>query len=192
MAVLTDGGSAAVEGSGEAATIAEEIGGEAGTIDRMSAFAEDEGSVDREIETVISDRKALASKFYENSGYIKKAADAHMKGIDFNETVEASKISKGTILEQKQIPGAPRGHYYSEMGTPATKVGINPMATDDKTGELVERVGKKYIAKKDVTVLKSKAAAVKDNWSTDEAFQTEGGATQYFSSDSNTFMELIE
>ena len=47
LAVVTLGGGAAVEGSAAAATIAEDIGGEAGTIERLAVATEDAGDVNK-------------------------------------------------------------------------------------------------------------------------------------------------
>lgn len=74
---------------------------------------------------------------------------------------------------------------------PATKLGINPRAESDLDGSIYDKIEKKYIATRDVNVLKSTAAPLEDDWSIPgEPFQTEGGGTQYFSTELDAFEEF--
>lgn len=130
-------------------------------------------------------RKQLAFEFYKSSGMRESAIEAHIGGIDLTNPVEVVSIKKGTILAQYQVPGAPQGNYYGELGTKPEKLGINPRGeTRDASGKvtgIAEKVPGRYIAAEDIPALRSTAEKVKDTWSIrGKPFETDGGGTQYF------------
>jgi hypothetical protein len=139
---------------------------------------------------VIAEGKKIAADFYQTQGYTDSQIEKHLKGIDFNYPVTIKKLSPGTILEQKQIPGMPQGSYYSQIGTPATKIGINPQG-EGLDGKIYDKIPKKYMTTDYVDVLQSTAAKIKDDWSISSSpYQTEGGGIQYFSPNKSLFKEL--
>jgi len=70
------------------------------------------------------------------------------------------------------------GDYFSQSGTPATNLGIAQG----------ERVATPFVTIEDCTVLKSTASPAIDTWAVPGAsIPTEGGATQYFTIDTNGF-----
>jgi hypothetical protein len=132
----------------------------------------------------IAARKRVASHFYENHGFDPDTIPAHLEGVDLNKPVEIVKLKEGTKLKQLQIPGAPQGNYYTNIDTPADKLGISLEVKHKETGEIIERIEGGYIVKRDTDALSSTTADILDNWSIPgRNFITKGGGNQYFSTD---------
>ncbi len=73
-------------------------------------------------------------------------------------------------------------HYFSEPGTPASKLGIYQG----------ERIQKSFVSTEDIQALKSTAAKIKDTWTVPgKSFQAEGGATQYFIKNPSILKEIV-
>jgi hypothetical protein len=114
-----------------------------------------------------------------------------LAGIDFDKPVEIVTLPKGTRVEQWQAPGGPQGNYYAAPGTPAERLGIAPSALDQASGKIVDKVSTTYVTNREVEVLKSTAAAVKDTWSIPgQVIATEGKGVQMLSSESSAFDAL--
>ncbi len=140
------------------------------------------------VKGIQSGRRATAQSFYEKQGMPAKDIPDHLSGIDFRRPVKVVPLKQGTTVEQMQVPGGRQGNYYTPPGTPATKVGISPKGTDYATGAVVDKVPIRYTTTRDVQVLRSTAAPVRDTWSVKGSpVQTEGGGTQYFSMDKGSF-----
>ncbi len=147
----------------------------------MSAFAEDEGGVDREVETVVSDRKVVASKFYEGAGFTRDQIPDHMEGIDMTRPLEVVEVPEGKILQQWQVEGNWQGNYYSEIGLSPDELGINPKGTSFVDGEISLKKAKHYKLTKSMKMLKSIAKKINDNRSVaGEDYLASGGGVQYF------------
>jgi hypothetical protein len=137
-------------------------------------------------------REKLAREFYEKLGWPKHKIDNHIKGIDFTKPVEIVEIQPGTKLSQWQAPGKRKGEYFTEKGTPPSKVGTSPNARIENN-ELVKKIETEYVFDKPNDALKSTAAPITDRWSenikgpkSSNSFEivkpvdTEGGGVQYF------------
>jgi RHS repeat-associated protein len=131
------------------------------------------GSIAVADQALIAERRAIAERFYRQSGYDEAAIADHLRGIDFTKPVEVVKIPKGTELVQYQIPGAPEGRYFAPSGTPGSQLGFYTSGRDAAT----------YVATDDVQALRSVAASTVDDWSM-RAYGWEveapGGGTQFF------------
>jgi hypothetical protein len=109
----------------------------------------------------------------------------HLAGIDFTKPVEVVNVEEGVLLSQYQVPGRPRGSYYSPAGDKSSpsSLGIHDKATD-RDGHVIDKVAATYTVNKSTRMLKSTAKPIKDTWSIPkEEHMTAGGATQLYSSD---------
>jgi hypothetical protein len=88
----------------------------------------------------------------------------HLQGIDFYAPVEISKIKKGTLLYQWQIPGGSKGNYFSEIFQAPQKLGIANTGIDE-TGQIFSKVVHKYMVTEDTLVLKTTSNSIMDSWS---------------------------
>lgn len=159
--------------------------GEAGRDDKSNAQANELEPGKPHLTPEMLERRQVAYEFYKASGMRESAIEMHIGGIDLTKPVEVTTVKRGTILAQYQVPGAPQGNYYGELGTKPEKLGINPRGeTRDSSGKITgvaDKVPGRYIATADVPALRSTAKAVQDTWSIrGKPFEAEGGGTQYF------------
>jgi len=128
-------------------------------------------------QTIESKRKKVAYNFYRRSGLSHEQALSHMKGVDFSKPVSVRKLREGKNLAQWRNPDRPVGHYFTEPGTPASQLGINPKG----------RAQESFTVVSDTKALGSRAAPVTDTW-TDPAhpFDAAGGGRQYYVPDTST------
>ncbi len=121
-------------------------------------------------------------QYYKELGWSDNKIGRHLKGIDFSKPVTIENMPKNTNLDQWVDPGRGAGNYFSEPGTPASKLGIYQG----------ERIQKSFVSAEDIQALKSTAAKIKDTWTTPgKSFQTEGGATQYFIKNPGILKEIV-
>ena len=118
-----------------------------------------------------TEKVSQASDYYKEAGITEKAAESHMKGIDFTKPVEVITMKKGTEVIQYVNKSGVVGRYFAPLGTSAKKLGINPDG----------RTLKKYILSEDVKVLKSTAADYNG---------AKGSGTQFFTKDNDKFIEV--
>ncbi|UAA37573.1 hypothetical protein KIH87_12725 [Paraneptunicella aestuarii] len=122
---------------------------------------------------LITERKGLATSFYQESGYSIEATADHLKGIDFKAPVDVVTLNPGTDLIQFQIPEAPMGNYFALPGTPGNTLGFYTSG----------RVATNYVTTSDVKALRSTAASTIDHWSMksyDWKIDAPGGGMQFF------------
>jgi hypothetical protein len=119
-------------------------------------------------------RKAEALEFYSKNGFASEDAFDHMRGIDFTHPVEQVIIKQGTQAVQYMFPKQPRvGNYFTEPGTAGHKLGIY---TSGRSPVM-------FHSNKDISALRSTTSPMIDNYSMAKfgwKIETEGGATQYF------------
>lgn len=136
----------------------------------------------------IAANRTTATKFYENQGFKPADIPDHVKGIDLTRPVNVKTLPAGTKVEQFQVPGGRQGNYYAPPGTRPTELGIAPQGVSRTTGAVVDKTSAPYTTARDVQVLRSTAAPIKDTWSVPgTATQTKGGGTQYFTTDKGAF-----
>jgi len=136
----------------------------------------------------IAANRATASKFYEDQGFKPADIPDHVSGIDLTRPVGVHTLKAGTPVSQYQVPGGRQGNYYAPSGTQPTELGIAPQGVSRTTGAVVDKVPTAYTTTRDIPVLRSTAAPVKDTWSIPgTAVQTKGGGTQYFTTDKGGF-----
>ena len=81
---------------------------------------------------VIAQRQAVAAEFYRNA--TGRVDPSHLNGIDFTRPVEVQTLREGTIVYQWQVPGAPKGSYFSPSPTArpsdigVADIGVRPEA----------------------------------------------------------------
>jgi len=166
--------------------IAREAQDIAATINSSTAKEEVEGD-DVTVEQLAA-RKSLATDFYRSSGMPEFKIDGHLEGIDFEEPVNVKTLKKGTVVEQWQLPGVSQGNYYANPGSKPTELGISAEARNRNTGKVEKKVANKYIVVEDIEVLESTAAPYPDKHSMPpKVIKTDGGATQYMSTNANVF-----
>ena len=114
LAVVTLGGGAAVEGSAAAATIAENIGGEAGAIERLAAATEDAGDINKvdNVVNTVKDDTSVVNNTDTGASSAKQGADLR------------SHLKQSEIYGKKQIKYLNNGkiRYYDKID-PANKPG---------------------------------------------------------------------
>lgn len=119
-------------------------------------------------------RQAEAFEFYSNSGYSAEDIFDHLRGIDFSRPVNKVKINMGDEAIQYMFPKQARiGNYFAEPGTAGHTLGIY---TSGRSPVL-------FKANRDILALRSTTAPMIDNYSMARYswhIETEGGATQYF------------
>jgi hypothetical protein len=116
--------------------------------------------------------------------------DKYLPGINFSKPVKLYEIREGDRFIQYQIPGAPQGNFYALEGSTPSELGINDMGYDSKLERNVKKEKRIYIAKIDMDVISSYAAAIVDDWSTPEdETQTEGNKLQLFTTCKHCFKE---
>lgn len=131
-------------------------------------------------------RQGLAYDFYKSQGMPESIIDNHLRGIDLRKPVSLETLPAGTKVIQYQSPGNPQGAYYSEPGTPPSKLGISPEAKTP--AGISPRKGQQYITNRPVKVLKSTAKAIEDDWSIPGTkIKTEGGEFQYYTNEKGAF-----
>ena len=166
--------------------IAREAQDIAATINSPTAKEEVEGE-DITVEQLAA-RKSLATDFYKSSGMPEFKIDGHLEGINFEKPVNVKTLKKGTVVEQWQLPGVSQGNYYADPGSKPTELGISAEARNRNTGKVEKKVANKYIVTKDIEVLESTAAPYPDKHSMPpKVIKTDGGATQYMSTNANVF-----
>lgn len=116
--------------------------------------------------------------FIKQSGRDQNDLFPHSRGWDFSKPTRVRTIKAGTELCQWQVPGT-AGSYYAACGTSTSKLGIAEQGTNS-SGEIIQRIEKRYLVKQDIEVLEGTAASVVDDWSIKgQRIQTAGGASQY-------------
>jgi len=114
---------------------------------------------------------------------IKESPTRYLKGIDFKRPVKLWDLKEGDVVIQYQTPSAPQGNFYGFLGSKPTDLGISEFGIDPNTGLKVKKRLRVYVVTRDMDVLSSYAAPVKDDWSTPEdETQTRGNKLQLFSS----------
>lgn len=130
---------------------------------------------------MIALRKATAKAFYEAAGWPEKRIASHMGGIDFTKPVTVVELPRRLRVTQHLVPGAPVGNYFAPVGTPAPRLGINPAG----------RVATDFMLNEPVRVLRSTAAPITDTWTMPgTAYKAEGGGTQFFTRNPDSFEKV--
>lgn len=147
------------------------------------------GDVNKDIN--IRANKELVDNFMRKSGVDESKIGALRSGIELHERVTIETLNRGKIFYQYQSPGNWQGNWYSlNKNTPPATLGINPEGKVRGTGKRVLKETKAYRLQEKTEALRSTAAPVLDTWSVpDEAFQTEGGAIQWFNTQKNIWVE---
>jgi len=122
-------------------------------------------------ETIEEKREKLAYNFYRRNGMSHDQALSHIKGIDFSQPVSVRRLPVGKNLTQWRNPARPVGNYFTEPGTSASQLDINPKG----------RVEQPFTVANDTKALTSRAALITDTW-TDPGhpFDASGGGRQYY------------
>jgi hypothetical protein len=122
-------------------------------------------------ETIEEKREKIAYNFYRRSGLSHDQALSHTKGIDFSKPVSVRRLPEGKNLTQWRNPARPVGNYFTEPGTSASQLGINPKG----------RVEESFRVTNDTKALSSRAAPITDTW-TDPGhpYDASGGGRQYY------------
>jgi hypothetical protein len=119
-------------------------------------------------------KRATAINFYLKNNFSIESTLAHMRGIDFNNAIEAVVLPKDTKAVQYMLPEQNIGNYFAPTGTSGSKLGIYTSG----------RMPVTFFATEDVEALQSTAASMADDYSMANygwKIETEGGGTQYFS-----------
>lgn len=141
---------------------------------------------------IIAQRQATASAFYERA--YGSADPSHLKGIDFSRPVEVRTLPKGTEVYQWQVPGGPKGSYFSfsdsarptdigiadigpgpgvfgrvrdiqKQALDSPPAGIDPKYVVELTPSgIVPKVPTRYVLTEDTQVLVSTANRIEDTW----------------------------
>jgi hypothetical protein len=119
-----------------------------------------------------------ARDFYLDSGFSPADVDSHLVGIDLSRPVTVNRLPPGETVVQYQFPGRDIGNYFAPVGTPANKLGINP----------VGRVENIWETSQPVSVLRSTAADTSLNFTIPPWARGPGGGSQFFTTESGAFM----
>ncbi|WP_442678084.1 polymorphic toxin type 46 domain-containing protein [Sphingomonas sp. ASY06-1R] len=131
--------------------------------------------------------RTTAQNYYAEQGWPQARIDSHLKGIDFTRPVKVVDLPAGTEMSQWQVPGGPKGNYFSGAQTKPAELGISPVGHDPAIGA-VSKVQTDYVSTRPTSALRSTAAAVDDTWSSPYATaQTPGGGRQFFVPDQAAF-----
>jgi RHS repeat-associated protein len=116
-------------------------------------------------------REKIAYNFYRRAGHSHDQALSHIKGIDFTKPVSVQRLRAGKEVTQWRNPSRPVGNYFTEPGTSASQLGINPKGRSEEA----------FVVASDTKALRSTAAPITDTW-TDPAspFAAAGGGRQFF------------
>lgn len=169
---------------------------------------------------VIAQRQATAISFYER--VTGKPADlSHVAGIDFTRPVEVRTLPKGTEVYQWQVPGGPKGNYFSfsESARPTDigiadigpgpgvygrvrdiqaqpHVGVDPKYAAEITPDgIVSKVSTRYVLTEDTQVLVSTANRIDDTWAIPDntlSMPTEGGRLQIYAGKNDPFQPVAK
>lgn len=145
-----------------------------------------------------------AFDFYRRHGMPESRIDSHLDGIDFRHPVEVRTIPRGTILSQYQVQGGQQGSYYSNGGTTASELGINPQGQvlgpdgrpiigADGNPVIADKVVTRWEVTEDIQVLQSTAAPISDTWSVPgQPYNASGGGIQMYMPDRSKFRPIID
>jgi RHS repeat-associated protein len=130
-------------------------------------------------ERLAARREKVAYNFYRRSGMSHERAMSHTRGIDVSKPVSVQTLKSGRELTQWRNPAGPVGNYFTEPGTSASRLGINPKGRSEET----------FVVTQDTKALSSTAAPVTDTW-TDPTnpYPADGGGRQYFVPDKSSMV----
>ncbi|PBQ13419.1 hypothetical protein CCL08_23735 [Pseudomonas congelans] len=137
----------------------------------------------------IRENKETAESYFKSIGFTKDRYDSYLSGIDFTKSVRVETINSGKKLWQYQVPGGIQGMWYSPSPKVLpTELGINPQGLVYKTDIKMTRVLNVYQTTEKVTMLRSTASPILDDFSIpSEPFQTLGNARQMTSNQKDSF-----
>jgi hypothetical protein len=144
-----------------------------------------------------------AHNFYKDSNFAIETIPGHLKGINFNFSVEIKPLPPPEAVQQmqlnslddKQKPNS-QGTYYSNFGVTPSALGINPQAQrwnpelKSIEGEVLNKKPYAYDIKttEPISALVSTAATIMDTWSTKDPYPTKGGGQQIFCANKEAFV----
>lgn len=142
---------------------------------------------------LIAQRQATAIRFYEQA--TGRPVDlSHLGGIDFARPVEVRTLPKGTVVYQWQVPGGPKGNYFSfsdsarptdigiadigaapsaysrvraiqEQARSTPQLGVDPRyAAEVAPSGILPKAPTRYVVTEDTQVLVSTANRIDDTW----------------------------
>lgn len=157
-----------------------------------------EGSMSATEKALVKHRIAQAKRWYAKHGLNESKTskfNQDFAGIDIRKTVEVTRLEKGRVLCQYQVPGNPVGRFFADCGSSPTQLGIMAFGTrpaepgDDPrqvmNGQtVVPKVQRKFVLKQPLPdTLKSVAGPILETWSLRElgnaVGRPPGGHTQY-------------
>lgn len=107
-------------------------------------------------------------------------AQPHLNGIDFSKPVSVRRLPQGKELTQWRNPSRPLGNYFTEPGTSASQLGINPKG----------RVEEQFRVAQDTKALTSRAAPITDTWTDPAApYNAEGSGRQHYVPDNSVMSQ---
>jgi RHS repeat-associated protein len=119
-------------------------------------------------------RRKVAYNFFRRAGFSNEQALAHISGIDFQRPVSVQRLKAGRDMAQWRNPTRPVGNYFTDPGTSASQLGINPKG----------RVEEAFVVATDTKALKSIASPITDTWTDPlQPFDAAGGGAQFFTPD---------